>query len=66
MLEEYPEKKHAKLKSRGRKGMPDAIRGYAWQLMISGPKYLDAAGGGKTVLPGGRDKSSIFRALMEE
>lgn len=30
MLEDYPEKKHPKLKDRARKGMPDAIRGYAW------------------------------------
>ncbi len=34
MLEEYPEKKHPKLKSRARKGIPDAIRGYAWQILI--------------------------------
>ena len=47
MLSEYPEKKAPKLKSRARKGMPDAIRGYAWQLLVSGPKYLDAASGGK-------------------
>jgi hypothetical protein len=34
MLEEYPEKKHPKLKTRARKGIPDAIRGYAWQMLI--------------------------------
>jgi hypothetical protein len=66
MLAEYPEKKHPKLKSRARKGMPDAIRGYAWQMLIQGPKYLDAANGGKTVVQGGRDKSALFKALMEE
>ncbi len=31
MLEEYPEKLHPKLKLRARKGIPDSIRGYAWQ-----------------------------------
>ena len=34
MLEEFPDKKHPKLKSRARKGMPDSIRGYAWQILI--------------------------------
>jgi hypothetical protein len=45
MLEMYPEKKSPKLKSRARKGIPDALRGYAWQILIQGPSYLDAAGG---------------------
>lgn len=66
MLEEYPDKKHPKLKSRARKGIPDAIRGYAWQILIQGPKYLDAASGGKKTVPGGRDKAALFKALMEE
>ena len=30
MLEQYPEKKNQKLKDRGRKGIPDSMRGYAW------------------------------------
>lgn len=34
MLEEYPEKQHPKIKSRARKGIPDAIRGYAWQVLM--------------------------------
>jgi hypothetical protein len=34
MLEDYPEKKNSKLKSRARKGIPDAIRGYAWTILI--------------------------------
>lgn len=34
MLEEYPEKKSPKMKSRARKGIPDALRGYAWQILI--------------------------------
>lgn len=66
MLEEYPEKKHPKLKSRARKGIPDAIRGYAWQILIQGPKYLDSAVGGKGGPVGGRDKIALFKALMEE
>ncbi len=61
MLEEYPEKKDPKMKSRARKGIPDAIRGYAWQVMIQGSKYLEAAGGKQ-----GGDKTSIFKELMEE
>ena len=45
MLEEYPEKKNPKLKTRARKGIPDAMRGYAWQVLIQGAKHLDAASG---------------------
>ncbi len=30
MLEDFPEKRHTKLKVRARKGMPDSIRGYGW------------------------------------
>lgn len=66
MLDEYPDKKNVKLKSRARKGMPDAIRGFAWQLLISGSQHLDAAIGGNPVLPLGRNKQAIFKALMEE
>lgn len=33
MLESYPFKVHNKLKSRGRKGIPDSFRGYAWCLL---------------------------------
>lgn len=62
MLEEYPEKQHPKIKSRARKGIPDAIRGYAWQVLMQGPKYLDIANGGK----GQRDKAALFKTLMEE
>jgi hypothetical protein len=36
MLAEFPAKKNPKLKSRGRKGIPDAIRGYAWKILIQG------------------------------
>jgi NAD-specific glutamate dehydrogenase len=46
MLDEYPEKKNAKLKTRARKGIPDALRGYAWQVLIQGAKYLDGANSG--------------------
>ena len=33
MLDKYPFKVHSKLKSRGRKGIPDSFRGYAWCLL---------------------------------
>jgi len=33
MLDKYPFKVHAKLKSRGRKGIPDSFRGFAWCLL---------------------------------
>lgn len=33
MLEDYPEKVHAKIKSRARKGIPDAFRGTAWKTL---------------------------------
>jgi len=33
MLEQYPFKIHNKLKERGRKGIPDSFRGYAWCLL---------------------------------
>jgi TBC1 domain family member 10 len=58
MLAEYPEKKNAKLKERARKGIPDAMRGYAWKVLIDGSKHLDKSNG--------RDKSTLFKALMEE
>lgn len=67
MLEEYPERKHVKIKTRARKGVPDAIRGYAWQMLLQGPKYLDASAGiGKQSNSGGRDKVALFKTLMEE
>jgi hypothetical protein len=34
MLMEYPQIKDQKLKERARKGIPDAIRGYAWRILI--------------------------------
>jgi hypothetical protein len=34
MLQVYPDKKDPKLKTRARKGIPDAIRGYAWRILI--------------------------------
>lgn len=66
MLEEYPEKKDPKLKSRARKGIPDAIRGYAWQILIQGSTYLDSGSTGGRVTGDGKDKAAIFKALMEE
>lgn len=39
MLEQFPEKINKKLKERGRKGIPDAIRGYAWQVLSQ--EHLD-------------------------
>ena len=32
-MDQYPMKVHKKLKSRGRKGIPDSYRGYAWCLL---------------------------------
>ncbi len=40
MLENYPDKVHPKLKLRCRKGIPDSIRGYAWQILIQGERVL--------------------------
>ncbi len=54
MLENYPDKLHPKLKLRCRKGIPDCIRGYAWQILIQGDKVL------------GQDKSQYFKQLMEQ
>ncbi len=65
MLEEYPEKKNGKLKSRARKGIPDAIRGYAWKILIQGPKHLGGQAGAKGSEEG-KDKAAIFKKLMEE
>ena len=65
MLEDYPEKKIPKLKSRARKGIPDAIRGYAWTILIQGSKHLGAAAGAR-ISEEGKDKSAIFKELMEE
>jgi hypothetical protein len=33
MLKKYPFTIHEKLKSRGRKGIPDSFRGFAWCLL---------------------------------
>ena len=60
MLQVYPEKKDPKLKTRARKGIPEAIRGYAWRILIQGTYSLDKGSGG------GRDKASMFKDLMEE
>lgn len=65
MLEDYPEKKNSKLKSRARKGIPDAIRGYAWTILIQGSKHLGASAGAKSTEEG-KDKGAIFKGLMEE
>lgn len=61
MLQVYPEKKDPKLKTRARKGIPEAIRGYAWRILIQGTYSLDKGGSG-----GGRDKATMFKDLMEE
>ena len=58
MLVEYPGKKDAKLKERARKGIPEAMRGYAWKILIEGSKYLD--------MGGAKDKSALFKKLMEQ
>jgi uncharacterized protein YpuA (DUF1002 family) len=41
MLEQFPFKLHNKLKSRGRKGIPDSFRNYAWCLLsdVNSVKY---------------------------
>ena len=51
MLAEYNQKEHAKLKERGRKGIPDAMRGYAWKTLIDGAKHLET---------NGKDKAKLF------
>ena len=61
MLHAYPEKKDPKLKTRTRKGIPEAIRGYAWRILIQGTYSLDKGGS-----IGGRDKATMFKDLMEE
>jgi hypothetical protein len=33
MLKDYPGKKHSKLSERGRKGIPNSLRGFAWSLL---------------------------------
>ena len=33
MLEDYPTKVHSKVKTRARKGIPDAIRGNVWKTL---------------------------------
>jgi hypothetical protein len=60
MLQVYPEKKDPKLKTRARKGIPEAIRGYAWRILIQGSHSLDKAPGG-----GGSDKAAMFKDLQE-
>ena len=65
MLEDYPEKPNKKLKSRARKGIPDAIRGYAWTILIQGSKHLGASVGASSGEEG-KDKAAIFKGLMEE
>ena len=55
MSELYPEKKNSKIKNRGRKGIPDPIRGYSWQVLSqSQEQYL------------GKDKSILFQNLLEQ
>jgi len=33
MLKDYPNKVHKKLSTRGRKGIPNSLRGFAWCLL---------------------------------
>ena len=33
MLKDYPKKVHKKLRERGRKGIPNSFRGYAWCML---------------------------------
>ena len=66
MLEDYPDKKIPKLKSRARKGIPDAIRGYAWSILNQGSKHLGAAAGSAKGSEESKDKSAVFKGLMEE
>jgi len=33
MFKDYPQKIHSKLKERGRKGIPNSLRGFAWCLL---------------------------------
>lgn len=40
MLDAFPENKNNKLKSRARKGIPDAFRGYAWQALSQTSKEV--------------------------
>jgi hypothetical protein len=40
MLDSYPEKKFPKLKTRARKGIPDSIRGFAWQILSQSNKAI--------------------------
>ena len=41
MLEVYPEIKSNKLKERGRKGVPDPLRGYAWMTLSQCNKHVE-------------------------
>ena len=40
MLDVFPDKKSAKLKTRARKGIPDSIRGFAWQILSQSNKAI--------------------------
>ena len=42
MLDSYPRRMHKKLKPRGRKGIPDGIRGWAWCLLVDANTQMSA------------------------
>ena len=58
MLKDYPDKIHKKLHTRGRKGIPNSLRGFAWCLLTdankSGQKIVSRRASivGKTDLKG--------------
>ena len=64
MLTEYPEKRNPKLKERARKGIPDAMRGYAWKILIDGARYLNTQQQQQS--EGSKASSKLFKTLMEQ
>lgn len=55
MLEGYPTKKAPKMKSRGRKGIPDPIRGYTWQILLESTEIFK-----------GKDRAVVFKEMMQK
>jgi len=55
MLEGWPQKKAPKMKPRGRKGIPDPIRGYVWQILLESGDVFQ-----------GQDRSKVYKEMLNK
>jgi hypothetical protein len=62
MLDLLPQKRHSKLLSRGRKGIPDSFRGHAWCVLSDSSEKVEAEGLSSLALK--QDKEEVRKLLQ--